>query len=220
MRRHMMKVSGEKLPAWFREHIICWYSPKRQRATNESLAADPRLIDLSGKGMDLELIGFKFTKTSGVDTDKALVFSGGGEYGRTKSFSGLTSFTTIAERDTLLDNPNGCLLAKSPIGGSQFGFVSEYSYAVNAETRSDMIIGYSTTKITVTSGRKTSVFTNSQYNRLPLSGRYSDSDSRMTLGLVREGDNRYYKGKIYNLFFFDMELTQDQIDYVVNNLID
>lgn len=46
--------------------LVLWYDPRRQGATNESMAADPRLIDLSGNGHDATCYNFAWSGMSGI----------------------------------------------------------------------------------------------------------------------------------------------------------
>lgn len=41
-----------------REHLVCWYSPKWQGLTRESVLAEATLADLSGNGYDMALQGY------------------------------------------------------------------------------------------------------------------------------------------------------------------
>lgn len=107
MRGHMSDV-----PCWFKNSIICWYSPKRQGATNESLAADPRLIDISGKGHDMTLYGFDGVKNAVVrDTWGESVFFDGSRYGHTV-LPALSDFTVIWKAFFTRGNDYGGLAVK------------------------------------------------------------------------------------------------------------
>lgn len=48
------------------EALMLWYDPRRQGATNETMAADPRLIDLSGNGHDAACANFAWAGMSGI----------------------------------------------------------------------------------------------------------------------------------------------------------
>ena len=211
------------LPQWFKEHIVCWYSPKRQGATNESLRADPRLIDLSGNGMDLELVNFSFSESSGINAEGNLQFDNKA-YGRTIRFKGLPSFTYIAKREFNAAY-NECLVAKSPKAYS--GFVGE-----THQTNGERYVYVGTmgaewlSESEMPSSLAVSYMTPHMLNGYDISdrvGTFVDTDSRLLVGLIREGggnDFRHFGGTMHDFFFFDTELTQDQIDYVKNNLIE
>lgn len=80
-RRNLLKMGGGSCEAYVRKHLVCWYSPQMQGATNESLASDPRLLDLSGNGRDLQLKGFDWTTSSVITSSGGLQFDGHGSYG-------------------------------------------------------------------------------------------------------------------------------------------
>ena len=137
-RRNLLKMGGGKrvnLPQWFREHIVCWYSPRRQGATNESLAADPRLRDLSGNGRHMTLTGFAWTEASGIDADGALVF-GSYRQGDIAPNLALTDFTVIVDRNSpttsatysylFLKKPSSFANGAATIGIPALGALGDY----------------------------------------------------------------------------------------------
>ena len=215
----MMKASGEKLPAWFKEHIVCWYSPKRQGATNESLAADPILKDLSGKNHDMMLYNFSFTSESGIASDSSLHFGGVDDYARTISpFIMGNDFTVIVKRK-YIKTSHVALCGKNNNADKPILFISSEWY------KSAPIVGIF---------GKNSYDNTNPYTRLvdwltPTSihseqiisrGDIADSNGSLFIGKMSQIDTRYFNGYLYDFFLFDKTLTQDQIDYVVNNLID
>lgn len=57
---------GEGIPSAVRDSMVLWYDLKRQGATNESMAANPKLIDLSGNGHDATCYNFAWSGMSGI----------------------------------------------------------------------------------------------------------------------------------------------------------
>lgn len=221
MRRHLMKAeAGVVLPAWFKEHIVCWYSPKRQGVTNESLAADPKLIDLSGKGMDLELVNFSFTEVSGINAEGALKFNGAC-YGRTASFAGSDSFTYIAKR--MFANYGDQVFCSHSSGAWQ-GWTGEVRNTNG--TRECFIGGDSYVSILpcFNGSLDISWLSPTKYKECVLreNSIYKPCKAPLTIGNIRIGDiiDRKFKGVLYDFFLFDETLSQEQINYVVNHLID
>ena len=53
-------------PAAIRSACVLWYDMARQGCTNESMAADPTLRDLSGNGHDAECFNFAWSGMSGI----------------------------------------------------------------------------------------------------------------------------------------------------------
>lgn len=57
------------------DSMVLWYDLKRQGATNESMAANPKLIDLSGNGHDATCYNFAWTEMSGIGGYDAKLFT-------------------------------------------------------------------------------------------------------------------------------------------------
>ena len=53
-------------PKAIREALVCWYDPARQGCTNESMAENPVLKDLSGNGHDMPCHNFAWSGMSGI----------------------------------------------------------------------------------------------------------------------------------------------------------
>lgn len=48
------------------DSLVCWYDPGKQQCTNESMADNPVLADLSGNGHDIECFNFAWAGMSGI----------------------------------------------------------------------------------------------------------------------------------------------------------
>lgn len=48
------------------DSLVCWYDPGKQQCTNESMAANPVLADLSGNGHDIKCFNFGWAGMSGI----------------------------------------------------------------------------------------------------------------------------------------------------------
>lgn len=48
------------------DSLVCWYDIGKQQCTNESMAANPVLADLSGNGHDIECFNFGWSGMSGI----------------------------------------------------------------------------------------------------------------------------------------------------------
>lgn len=48
------------------DSLVCWYDPGKQQCTNESMAANPVLADLSGNGHDITCYNFGWAGMSGI----------------------------------------------------------------------------------------------------------------------------------------------------------
>lgn len=60
------KKNGVKIPSAIRDSMVLWYDLKKQGATNESMAENPVLRDLSGNGHDATCYNFAWSGMSGV----------------------------------------------------------------------------------------------------------------------------------------------------------
>ena len=73
------KIWGRKLPvdeAAILNSMVLWYDIKRQGATNENMAANPTLRDLSGNGHDATCYNFAWSGMSGIGSYKQHRFLG------------------------------------------------------------------------------------------------------------------------------------------------
>lgn len=58
--------NGQFIPPAIKNSMVLWYDITRQGATNESMAENPILKDLSGNGHDIECFNFSWSGMSGV----------------------------------------------------------------------------------------------------------------------------------------------------------
>ena len=73
----------DDVPEAIRKSCVLWYDPARQGCTNERMAANPVLKDLSGNGHDATCYNFAWTEESGIGTTNypnALVSDGVDDY--------------------------------------------------------------------------------------------------------------------------------------------
>lgn len=54
------------IPKQIKDAMVLWYDLKRQGATNESMSANPTLVDLSGNGHDATCYNFAWSGMSGI----------------------------------------------------------------------------------------------------------------------------------------------------------
>lgn len=79
------------------DSLVCWYDPGKQQCTNESMAANPVLADLSGNGHDATCYNFAFAESSGC-----------GKYAQTWKERSITNDygDIYVNKSTLIYNPN------------------------------------------------------------------------------------------------------------------
>lgn len=88
------------------EALVLWYDPRRQGATNETMDADPRLIDLSGNGHDAECRNFAWGGMSGIGGYTDNLFDSG-ENRFFSNFATLLSSNTVEIRSSYINDPMG-----------------------------------------------------------------------------------------------------------------
>lgn len=214
MRRHLMKASGEKLPAWFREHIICWYSPKRQRATNESLAADPRLIDLSGKGHHGNIIiDTSIDNSVDCNPDGSIQFMNSSYVSCVKG-SSINDFTIIADRELSVQSIGRYPCVAGMCGSGGAGLFQFEQYGTNGVSSFG-----EATNVVIDRSKKISFMTPTRYNETTILK--GTNVYQPILEINRSGTSSTIAAvRLYNFFLFDITLADEQIDWVKTNLID
>lgn len=218
-RRHvMMGVDESSLPDWFKEHIVCWYDPKRQGATNESLAENPVLVDLSGKGRDMTLVGFQ---GQFLATDGSLYFNGRRLAVCNEGFV-LTDFTCIIDR-SLYKQPTTTSVFSKWNRQEQTLPIIGIAHEGNYPTVEVYNFGHRANNLSINTSRTTDMLTPSSYNGTPIA-RGSDVDlesAKLVIGGSRIDVPDYYKEimNLYSFLLFSKTLTAEQIQWVKDNLI-
>lgn len=236
MRRHLLMGSRLSTEAYLREHLVCWFSPAKQGATNESLAVDPTLVDFSGKGNDLKLVGFAWDENNGIAADGGLNFHREhywhqSAYGITANLGPLNGYTYIIDRKMTADTSCTAVISKyDPDAG--IGFVGEAT-SNQANTRRLYVrlnevefMQWSNATTEEIVGKRgiaymTPYFWNFGGGDIALNGEYTDTYSPLIVGTSNrsDGDKYGFEGTIYEVLFFDVALTKRQIRYAINNLI-
>lgn len=218
-RRNLLKMGGRRmtLPEWFKEHIVCWYSPRRQGATNESLAADPRLRDLSGNGRHMTLTGFAWTEASGIDADGALVF-GSSRQGDIAPNLALTDFTVIVDRNSPTTSAVwSYIFIKKP---SSFANGTA-TICIPAPGASDDFYSFSATQTHHGYGQPldgTEWMTATKYKGTGIAhGLYKGSLKDSADGVFAICPKTTMR--LRSFLLFDVSLTEEQIQWTIDNLI-
>ena len=208
------KIFGCKLKTMeerVEDSIILHYDVAKQGATNESMKADPRLIDLSGHGYDAVLNNFAWTENSGINTTtypNSLMFDGVDDYGVVEEipiFMSKVGFTVIAKRK-ILDTGKYCVATCSP-GTDKGAFIFEinemgvYSFGKNTSLKLD-----ETNRITY--------MTSKTYNGITINKGTDNSKGSLVIGRRSKTDNRLLKGPIYIFMLFNRDLTTEEIEFV------
>lgn len=220
----MSAQSKRDLPTWFKDSIVCWYDPKRQGCTNENMAENPILKDLSGNGLDMTCYNFAWTDESGIASDRSIAFDGVNNVCIVENDSIETSlkndFTVIAKRIIYPSQIGKCTVISnsktSGIGAFIFeikdgGGFRSLSYGGNSQ-----VITPPFNELAI------SVLTKTSYNGQSFIPGNVPSTNALFLGGARHPDyfSQYLKGNIYSAFVFNRTLTDEEIEYVKTNLID
>lgn len=221
------------MPEAIRQSMVLWYDLRRQGATNQSMAADPRLLDLSGNGHHATCQGFAWTEASGVnmtDYPHALVSDGVDDYALTDdipAFSRETGFTVMAMREnTDPEDTNPAYgIGKSTSSYSDAAFLFDNNPYREGGSRITVfgsgvpvnIDEWKTCKFIALTPEKalagdTSVAINA--------ANAEDSIRPMCLFITNKNTQYYRKSALYSLLLFDRSLSDDEIAWVRANLMD
>lgn len=104
---HLPRVAeGGGIGAAVMSALVLWYDPRRQGATNETMAADPRLVDLSGNGHDALCRNFAWAGMSGIGGYTDNLFDSGMN-ALFPNYATLISSDTVEIRSSYINDPKG-----------------------------------------------------------------------------------------------------------------
>ena len=203
--------------------MVLWYDIAKQGATNESMAADPRLIDHSGNGHHATCYNFAWTEDSGISTvnyPNALVSDGVDDYCLVDGLPILTKekgYTVIAKRKWIITglgavcskmrNDNGAFQLERVNGIVEHPNVSvSYNQYNSVTVNNDDAIVYQTT---YDYNGSTSLSTQDVL----------DTDFMSICSVTRETYSRHSGIVLYSLLLFNRDLSTDEIEWVKTNLI-
>lgn len=186
------------------DSMVLWYDLAKQGATNESMAADPRLIDHSGNGHHATCYNFAWTEDSGISTvnyPHALVSDGVDDYVMSL-WSGFPIKSFILKNNYIKGDAE-----------KGWGYIVSYH---NEEGRRFYLAGLNDSEPT-SSGIVTDIGDDTFYYRLRED---LDESSTNELYLFSEkGGGQLSKNAFYVFIAFDRDLTTEEIEWVKTNLI-
>lgn len=212
--------------------VVLWYDIGRQGATNESMSLSPILKDLSGNGNDATCYNFGWTEESGISTTNypnALVSDGVDDYAfvqdkyddegnlinkKSLVLNREDGYTVIAKRKNLYQlNENGIVASKH--SGSNYGaFQIEYNFDnINAKACS-----FGTFNSIQISSSEIIYQTSKSYNGEKSLNIGTRNDTRI-LDLFKYINLYFGKVALYSFILFNRDLTDEEIEWVKNNLI-
>lgn len=220
MRRHLMKSIKEDIPDWLSQSLLCWYSPIRQGCTNENMAENPILRDLSGNGFDLECQSFAWEESSGIGADGKLYFDGIDDICFTRNkFPDMTGLTIVYKRNRMSSGTFACHMQNGYMHGyfildrgSADSFFFKKEYRIQGGPYNDEY----TISATPENIRVYEIGLRHEINDDLNTGVPTDTFS---IGGLRPG-SELMKGNMTCFLMFDRILSDVEIDYIVKNIID
>ena len=220
------------MPEAIRQSMVLWYDLRRQGATNQSMAADPRLLDLSGNGHHATCQGFAWTETSGVnmtDYPHALVADGVDDFCITDdipAFSREAGFTIMAMRENIdpEDTNVSFGIAKYTSNWADAAFMFDDNPYREGGTR---VTAFGSGENVSTIDWENCTFIAMTPYKV-MAGNESlainpstAADSMRPVSLFRYKDGAACrKSALYSLLLFDRSLSDDEIAWVRANLMD
>lgn len=204
------------IPKAIKDAMVLWYDIKRQGATNESMAENPVLRDLSGNGHDATCYNFAWTEESGISTTNypnALVSDGVDDYAIIYNLPVLNDWTIFIKKD-IVEYPtnHGWLLVD---GGNAGDSTLQYKYEANVFYINSF--GYTTNVTDYV--EKLDVFTPTSFN-----GNYIQKGDcqaeRTSLYLFGGASLPWISMALHSVIVFNRTLTTEEIEWVKTNLIE
>ena len=213
-------LKSNAIPPAIRNSMILWYDLKKQGATNETMSTNPILKDLSGNGHHATCYNFAWTEESGISTTNypnALVSDGVDDYAQVTGLPLLNKedgYTVIAKRKWISDlNVNQGLLCKTT--DSYFGGAFALEGIIGNGTMKVNFSFGATNKVEEFESSDITYLTSNSYNgKLIKSGSLEDTDF-IEIFRARE---LYCSAALYSLLLFNRDLTDNEIEWVKNNL--
>lgn len=221
------------LPSIF-DSLVLWYDIEKQGATNETMAENPVLKDLSGHGHDATCYNFGWTEGSGISTTDypgALVSDGVDDYayvGGLPILNKENGFTVIAKRKWIGDPRSksqgfiskgtnaawrdGAFYFEGVEGGGSALFNRVFDSS-NAKDGINYISKFTSEDITYLTSKK---YNNSELKNI---GDGIDTDRLVIFKLGTDINNSYSSIALYSVLLFDRDLTEEEIEWVKANIM-
>lgn len=212
-------------PEAIRQACILWYDIARQGCTNEGMAADPVLRDLSGNGHDATCHNFAWSEESGISTSAypgALVSDGVDDYAVVENAPILYNgkgFTIIAKREFLQSinkNPLSAIIADNRLETLDGAFLFEGLWT---DTRA--LLNFGKAIYNQIFPELYSYMTSVEYNgEKILKGQIEHGSEKYTI-FACDINNIIYPLSValYSLLLFDRDLTEEEIEWVKTNMM-
>lgn len=222
----------DDVPDAIRKSCVLWYDPARQGCSNERMAANPVLKDLSGNGHHATCYNFAWTEQSGINTTdypNALVSDGVDDYCSVEGLPLLNKergFTVLAKRKWISDiNSKAQGFATkgtSPLWiDGAFYFECVEGGGLAPFNRVFSINQSGVTYISKFTENDITYLTSKEYNGSPLNniGDAVDTDGLQLFKLAFDNTTTLSSIALYSFILFNRDLTNEEIEWVKTNLI-
>ena len=199
------------------DSMVLWYDLKRQGATNESMAANPVLEDLSGNGRHATCYNFAWTEDSGISTvnyPNALVFDGVDDKCNSQSFQ-MDNFAFFLDLDFISNEQDHSSGVYKP---NNFNV-----YYRKYNTLNIFLNGNNTTNVLQRNdifyldSQGLVVFKDGTTDNIPT----ENYEGHAATPLILNGTNNgYIQFAFRRMLLFNRVLTLEEVEWVKNNLIE
>lgn len=207
------------------DSLVCWYDIGKQQCTNESMASNPVLADLSGNGHDATCYNFAWTEDSGMSTlnyPNALVSDGVDDYAQVTGLPILTKergYTVVAKRK-IWPNTRNAFVSKCThwLAESEGGVNGAFNIQANG---SGTVYSFGKSNNNVPGMNEDVIYQTSKLcNGTIISIGDKEDTDQMAFFSINSGTTWYTKAALYSFLLFDRDLTEQEIEWVKTNLIE
>lgn len=214
------------IPHAIRSALVCWYSPRRQGCTNEDMAENPVLRDLSGNGVHLMCKNFAWTERSGIMADGGLCFDGTDDYGITTNLPSMyRDFTAVYKRRFYehVERYASFFGTENPRHELSLFMLSHNTHDNTVSILGNSNGGFNPAPMNETAVEwYTPTLCQTDSQRLELTpGDYTHDDGKQLLVARNRMENGLINPFIlYSFILFKRTLTEDEINLVIDKMID
>lgn len=198
--------------------LVCYYNPKLQGCTNENMASNPILQDLSGNGVNLECKNFSWNTNSGVASDGSLRFDGVDDVCHASNKPILTDFTVIVNRKYIRNSKSILASTSNTIGGTDYG-----EFIMDLFDNGSFVQSFESGNIAIDAPAintyETYSFSKNNYNGKSITAGTGAGNQWLTIGSIRPTDayGRFFYGNISSFMLFNRTLSSAEIEWIKNN---
>lgn len=163
-----------------------------------------KLTDLSGNGRHLHLYGYTGTPTNGINADGWLQSAGVG-YGVSYGQPILTDYTVCSTREWISPENGNTFASKSSVPG-----IGAFIFEMYPTTSHS----FGSVSPTPTASNGFVYQAKNSYNGARIQAGTAGDTDRLTVGTIRPGDARTFRGSYKSFVLFNRTLTAEELEYV------